>query len=96
MVPVSPPEHPFLTVSLIHSVPPRSIPAAPFQFGICTILLCLQIGPSALAGIAFFAIIIPVQGWTMQALLRVRLRSMGFTDSRSKILQELLGAMRVV
>jgi hypothetical protein len=77
-------------------ITPRSIPAAPVQIIICTILLCLQIGPSALTGIAFFAVIIPVQAWTMQALLRVRLKSMAYTDSRSKILQELLGAMRIV
>ncbi|KAL7411550.1 ABC protein [Mrakia frigida] len=73
-----------------------SIPSSIPQIVICTLLLCLQIGPSALAGIAFFFIIIPLQSWTMQLSIKVRMNSMTYTDQRSKILQELLGAMRVI
>jgi hypothetical protein len=53
-------------------------------------------GPSALAGIAFFLLIIPVQAWSMQKSIKIRAESMQYTDQRAKILQELLGAMRVI
>lgn len=55
-----------------------------------TILLLLQIGPSALVGIALFIFLTPVQTRIMGMQFQVRKRSMRFTDSRSRLLQVLL------
>lgn len=41
-------------------------------------------GPSALAGIAFFFIIIPLQSWTMQLSIKVRMNSMTYVSSFSQ------------
>jgi len=40
-------------------------------------------GPSALAGIAFFFVIIPLQSWTMQLSIKVRMNSMTYVSSLS-------------
>lgn len=50
-----------------------------------------QLGPSALAGFALFLLIAPIQERVMATQLRVRKKSMGFTDKRAKALLEVLG-----
>lgn len=61
-----------------------------------TILLVLQIGPSALVGISLFLLLTPVQTRIMGMQFQVRKRSMRFTDGRSRLLQELLGSFAIV
>ena len=63
---------------------------------ICLILLLLNLGPSALAGFAFFILVIPLQAYTMKRLLEIRHKSMAWTDKRAKLLQELLGGIKVI
>lgn len=63
---------------------------------ICLILLILNLGPSALAGFGFFVFATPVQTMVMKRLFMLRKRSMMWTDKRAKLLQELLGGMRVI
>ena len=63
---------------------------------ICLILLILDLGPSALAGFAFFILASPFQMYTMKRLFAMRRKSMLWTDKRSKLLQELLGGMKVI
>ncbi|KAF8166131.1 ABC transporter [Mycena galopus ATCC 62051] len=70
--------------------------AAPIQMIICLILLILNLGPSALAGFAFFFLATPAQTLVMKQLFVYRQKSMAWTDKRAKILQELLGGMRVL
>lgn len=53
-------------------------------------------GPSALAGFALFLLIVPVQERAMTLQFKVRKSSMRWTDMRAKLLQELLGAMRII
>jgi len=53
-------------------------------------------GPSALAGFALFVLIIPVQERAMTLQFTTRKGSMVWTDLRAKLLQELLGAMRII
>jgi ATP-binding cassette subfamily C (CFTR/MRP) protein 1 len=53
-------------------------------------------GPSALAGFALFVLIIPVQERAMTYQFNIRKGSMIWTDMRAKLLQELLGAMRII
>ncbi|KAF8150782.1 ABC transporter [Crassisporium funariophilum] len=69
---------------------------APIQMIICLILLCLQLGPSAIAGFAFFILATPVQTLVMKKLFALRRASMLWTDKRAKLLQELLGGMKVI
>jgi len=63
---------------------------------ICLVLLLLQLGPSALAGFAFFILVIPIQAFVMKRLFAFRGKSMDWTDKRAKLLQELLGGMKVI
>lgn len=70
--------------------------AAPIQMAICLVQLIINLGPSALAGFAVFVIITPLQGWIMQNLIKIRVKAMRWTDKRAKMLQELLGGMKVI
>ena len=65
---------------------------------ICLILLLLDLGPSALAGFVFFFLVPPIQTYSMKRMFVIRRKSMFWTDKRSKLLQELLGAsgMKVI
>ncbi|KAG6861355.1 hypothetical protein C0995_001088 [Termitomyces sp. Mi166 len=69
---------------------------APIQMIICLVLLILNLGPSALAGFGFFVIATPVQTMVMKRLFILRKKSMMWTDKRAKLLQELLGGMKVI
>ena len=60
------------------------------------VLLLVNLGPSALAGIAFFALIAPTQGRIMKAFIAMRIKTMLWTDKRAKLLQELLGGMKII
>ena len=59
---------------------------------ICLILLLLDLGPSALAGFVFFFLATPFQTYFMKHMSLIRRKSMLWTDKRSKLLQEILGA----
>ena len=63
---------------------------------ICLILLLLDLGPSALAGFAFFILASPFQTYAMKRMFAIRRKCMLWTDKRSKLLQELLGGMKVI
>lgn len=69
---------------------------APIQMVICLILLIINLGPSALAGFAFFIFITPMQMTIMKSLFKIRRKTMQWTDKRAKLLQELLGGMKVI
>ncbi|KAG6832807.1 hypothetical protein H0H92_009426 [Tricholoma furcatifolium] len=69
---------------------------APIQLIICLILLLINLGPSALAGFGFFVLATPIQTMVMKRLFRLRMKSMMWTDKRAKLLQELLGGMKVI
>ncbi|TFY77333.1 hypothetical protein EWM64_g6678 [Hericium alpestre] len=70
--------------------------AAPIQMAICLIQLLVNLGPSALAGFAFFIFVTPVQAFIMKSLIAIRRRTMEWTDKRAKLLQELLGGMKII
>ncbi|EUC66120.1 ABC transporter protein YOR1, putative [Rhizoctonia solani AG-3 Rhs1AP] len=69
---------------------------APLQMVICLIILCINLGWSALPGLAFFVILSPLQGKITQRLFLLRKRSMVWTEKRIKALHEILGAMRII
>ena len=70
--------------------------AAPIQLAICLALLISNLGPSALAGFAVFVILTPIQGKIMKRLFSIRRKAMVWTDKRAKLLQELLGGMKLI
>ena len=65
------------------------------QLGICLALLIANLGPSALAGFAVFVIFTPIQGKIMKILFQIRRKAMVWTDKRVKLLQELVGGMKI-
>ncbi|TXT15664.1 hypothetical protein VHUM_00167 [Vanrija humicola] len=69
---------------------------APIQFIIIMIILIVQIGYSALPGIFFLLIMTPAQATIMKQLFAIRKKAMIWTDKRAKLLQEVLGGMRIV
>ncbi|KAI0768063.1 P-loop containing nucleoside triphosphate hydrolase protein [Trametes elegans] len=69
---------------------------APVQMIICLIILLVNLGPSALAGYAFFILATPIQTMTMKHFIKLRGKSMLWTDKRAKLLQELLGGMKII
>ncbi|WVR09429.1 hypothetical protein IAU60_006496 [Kwoniella sp. DSM 27419] len=69
---------------------------APIQMIVIIIILLAQIGYSALPGIAFLLIMTPIQVRFMKSLFAFRKKAAGWTDKRAKLLQEVLGGMRIV
>ncbi|KAH7334391.1 ABC transporter [Rhizoctonia solani] len=69
---------------------------APIQMVICLIILLVNLGWSALTGFAFFVLMTPIQTMVMKRLFSMRKKSMVWTDKRAKLLQELLGGMRIL
>ncbi|KAG8929770.1 hypothetical protein FRC02_005083 [Tulasnella sp. 418] len=70
--------------------------AAPIQILLCLVVLLIYLGPSALAGFAVFLLAIPLQTVAMGKLFVIRKMSLIFTDQRVKLLQEILGAQKIV
>ena len=66
------------------------------QLIICLILLLINLGPSALAGFALFIVASPINTMMMKRLFSIRIKSMAWTDKRSKLLQEILSGIRVI
>lgn len=60
------------------------------------IILLFQIGYSALPGIGFLLLTMPVQTVIMKRLFMFRKKAMVWTDKRVKLLQEVLSGMRIV
>ncbi|WWC98841.1 hypothetical protein V866_005734 [Kwoniella sp. B9012] len=69
---------------------------SPIQLIITLILLIIQIGPSALVGFSLFVVLAPLQTWFMKLSFEVRKKSMRWTDSRSRLLRELLSSMEII
>ncbi|KAI9000570.1 P-loop containing nucleoside triphosphate hydrolase protein [Trametes punicea] len=68
----------------------------PVQMIICLVILLVNLGPSALAGYAFFVLATPIQTVVMKHFIKLRHKSMVWTDKRAKLLQELLGGMKII
>ena len=72
--------------------------AAPIQLAICLALLIYNLGPSAPGRVfpVFLTFLTPVQGKIMKTLFSARRKTMVWTDKRAKLLQELLGGMKLI
>lgn len=69
---------------------------APIQFIVVLIILIVQMGPIALAGVGFLVVATPLLGTAMKKMFAVRKKAMVWTDARAKMIQELLGGMRII
>ncbi|WVQ83494.1 hypothetical protein IAT38_005635 [Cryptococcus sp. DSM 104549] len=74
----------------------HAIWTAPIQLTLTLVLLIIQIGPSALVGFSLFVVLTPLQTWFMNVSFKVRKKSMKWTDSRSRLLRELLSSMEII
>jgi len=59
-------------------------------------LLIRALGPAALAGVAVVLVMLPFQGFVMQHLQRIRKATVKYTDSRVKLMNEILQGIRVI
>ncbi|XP_064540708.1 probable multidrug resistance-associated protein lethal(2)03659 [Drosophila montana] len=59
-------------------------------------IMYTQIGWTALIGIAFIVLLIPLQAWAAKAAARFRTRSAAQRDRRVKLMNEIIGAMQVI
>jgi hypothetical protein len=62
----------------------------------CLGFLVANLGPSALAGFSVFVVLTPIQTTIMTSLFKTRSKAMQWTDKRAKLLQELLGGMKLI
>ncbi|ORY64744.1 P-loop containing nucleoside triphosphate hydrolase protein [Leucosporidium creatinivorum] len=62
---------------------------------VVVILLC-TIGVTSLAGIAVAVVALPLQFWAMKQLFAGRQKSMKWTDSRIKLISELLAGIKII
>lgn len=69
---------------------------APVQLIIIIIILLVNLGVSSLAGIGFLLVAVYPQGLVMKAMFNYRKKAMVWTDKRVKLIQELLGGMRII
>jgi ABC-type multidrug transport system fused ATPase/permease subunit len=69
---------------------------APIQFFIIIGLLISLLGPSALAGVALLIILLPLQKAVMGKLETLRKTVAPITDSRVKMIQEIIAGIRVI
>ena len=66
------------------------------QLALCLGLLIANLGPSALAGFSVFFVTTPIQAKVVKILFGIRRKTMVWTDKRAKLLQELLGGMKLL
>lgn len=63
---------------------------------LCLALLLINLGPSALVGFGFFVLVTPIQLQAMKSFFSSRKKAMFWTDRRAKLLQELLGGIKII
>ncbi|KAK4055619.1 hypothetical protein OIV83_000165 [Microbotryomycetes sp. JL201] len=66
------------------------------QMIVIIVILLVNLGPSSLAGIGFLFLATVPQAKAMAAMFAFRKKAMIWTDKRAKLIQELLGGMRII
>jgi ATP-binding cassette, subfamily C (CFTR/MRP), member 1 len=69
---------------------------SPIQLIVVLIVLCVNLGYSALAGYALLIMAVPLLTWTIKKLLMKRKKINKITDQRVTLTQEILGSVRFV
>lgn len=70
--------------------------SAPLQIALAMYFLWLQLGPSVLAGLAVMIILIPVNGVIANRIKLYQIRQMKYKDERVKLMNEVLGGIKVL
>ncbi|OUM67324.1 hypothetical protein PIROE2DRAFT_53426 [Piromyces sp. E2] len=70
--------------------------SGPFQLIVILVLLIRSLGVWSLIGFTIFLVVIPLQGYIMKLLARLRKQTAILTDQRVKRTQEIIGSMRVI
>jgi len=70
--------------------------SAPLQIVVSIALLLLNLGPSALAGIAIIFLLLPFNHWVIKRLRMFRRLAMGCSDQRVKFMTEILLGIKVI
>ncbi|XP_028899889.2 multidrug resistance-associated protein 1 isoform X3 [Zeugodacus cucurbitae] len=70
--------------------------SAPLQIALAMYFLWLQLGPSVLAGLAVMIILIPVNGVIANRIKVYQIRQMKYKDERVKLMNEVLGGIKVL
>ncbi|KAH3669245.1 hypothetical protein OGAPHI_001366 [Ogataea philodendri] len=68
----------------------------PFSIILCIILLLVNIGVSALAGISLFVVILLFTSYVVRVLYKMRVRANVYTDQRVNLVKELLKNFKMV
>lgn len=70
--------------------------SAPLQIGLASYFLWNILGPSVLAGLAVMIILIPVNGYIGSKIQSLQVRQMKNKDERVKLMNEILGGIKVL
>ncbi|KAH8915903.1 ABC transporter [Atractiella rhizophila] len=66
------------------------------QFCVVLAILLVNLGYSALAGVAIIVAFSPVQGQLMKVMFGLRKRIMVYTDQRAKLIRELMNGIKII
>jgi ATP-binding cassette subfamily C (CFTR/MRP) protein 1 len=69
---------------------------APFQIGVSLYLIYRQVGPATFVGLGLLIILTPLSGFIFSSMNTLRKRKMSFTDTRVKLMNEVLSGIRVI
>ncbi|KAI9024263.1 P-loop containing nucleoside triphosphate hydrolase protein [Hyaloraphidium curvatum] len=70
--------------------------SAPLVVSVAIVILLVQLGPPALAGLALLIVMVPVQAFVMRYLVRLRRETNKLTDKRVRMTQEAMAGIRVL
>ena len=74
----------------------NNVVVAPFQILLALALAYQQVGVTMFIGLGFIVILIPINGFILVALNTIRRKKVEVTDARVKLINEILGGIRVI
>ena len=69
---------------------------APIQITIALILIYRQVGNATWVGIGFMFVLVPVNGVVFSNVSKMRRKVLKYSDARVKIVNEILGGIRII
>jgi ABC-type multidrug transport system fused ATPase/permease subunit len=69
---------------------------APLQIGTCIYLIYRQVGVAAFVGLGYTFFTMPISGVVFGIMTKLRRKKMVFTDSRVKLMNEILSGIRII
>ena len=74
----------------------NNVVVAPFQILLALALAYQQVGVVMFIGLGFIVVLIPIKGFILVALNTIRRKKVEVTDGRVKLINEILGGIRVI